>query len=101
MAELKNALRSGDVSVVGSRQFRAFEDYLMSRPEFDRGLKEKTLPAAVPTTAAGLNKGEARNALATAVFFKRLGEIRDRSFENQQYRASGLNLVVAAITLYH
>jgi hypothetical protein len=26
MAELKNALRSGDVSVVGSRQFRAFED---------------------------------------------------------------------------
>ena len=25
MAELKNALRSGDVSVVGSRQFRAFE----------------------------------------------------------------------------
>jgi TnpA family transposase len=52
MAELKNGLRSGDVSVVGSRQFRAFEDYLISRPDFDRGLKEKTLPAAVPTTAA-------------------------------------------------
>ena len=29
---------------------------------------------------AGLNKGEARNALARAVFFHRLGEIRDRSF---------------------
>jgi TnpA family transposase len=29
----------------------------------------------------GLNKGEARNALARAVFFNRLGEIRDRSFE--------------------
>jgi len=28
---------------------------------------------------AGLNKGEARNALAWAVFFNRLGEIRDRS----------------------
>ncbi|EGH26057.1 Tn3 family transposase, partial [Pseudomonas amygdali pv. mori str. 301020] len=28
---------------------------------------------------AGLNKGEARNALAKAVFFNRLGEIRDRS----------------------
>jgi len=38
----------------------------------------------------GLNKGEARNALARAVFFYRLGEIRDRSFEQQQYRASGL-----------
>lgn len=41
---------------------------------------------------AGLNKGEARNALARAVFFNRLGEIRDRSFEQQRYRASGLNL---------
>lgn len=30
---------------------------------------------------AGLNKGEARNALARAIFFYRLGEIRDRSFE--------------------
>ncbi len=39
---------------------------------------------------AGLNKGEARNALARAVFFNRLGEIRDRSFEQQRYRASGL-----------
>jgi TnpA family transposase len=29
---------------------------------------------------AGLNKGEARNALARAVFFNRLGEMRDRSF---------------------
>jgi hypothetical protein len=38
--------------VVGSRQFRAFEDYLISRLDFDRGLKEKTFPAAIPTTAA-------------------------------------------------
>jgi TnpA family transposase len=50
---------------------------------------------------AGLNKGEARNALARAVFFNRLGEIRDRSFENQRYRASGLNLVSAAIILWN
>lgn len=26
------------------------------------------------------------------VFFNRLGKIRDRSFEQQRYRASGLNL---------
>lgn len=51
---------------------------------------------------AGLNKGEARNALARAVFFnRRLGEIRDRSFEQQRYRASGLNLVTAAIVLWN
>ena len=50
---------------------------------------------------AGLNKGEAKNALARAVFFNRLGEVRDRSFEHQRYRASGLNLVVAAIVLWN
>jgi TnpA family transposase len=49
----------------------------------------------------GLNKGEAKNALARAVFFNRLGEMRDRSFENQRYRASGLTLVVAAIILWN
>ena len=49
----------------------------------------------------GLNKGEARNALARAVFFNRLGELRDRTLENQQHRASGLNLVVAAIVLWN
>jgi hypothetical protein len=49
----------------------------------------------------GLNKGEARNALARAVFFHRLGELCDRSFESQAYRASGLNLLVAAIILWN
>ena len=49
----------------------------------------------------GLNKGEARNALARAVFFYRLGEIRDRSFGQQRYRASGLNLITAAIVLWN
>jgi hypothetical protein len=39
--------------------------------------------------------------LARAVFFNRLGELRDRTFENQRYRASGLNLVVAAIVLWN
>ena len=41
------------------------------------------------------------NALARAVFFNRLGEIRDRSFEQQRYRANGLNLVTAAIVLWN
>jgi len=50
---------------------------------------------------AGLNKGEARNALARAVFFNRLGELRDRSYEDQQGRASGLALLCAAIGLWN
>lgn len=48
-----------------------------------------------------LNKGEARNALARAVFFHRLGELRDRTHGNQRHRACGLNLVVAAIVLWN
>src|SRR5882762_2255532 len=49
----------------------------------------------------GLNKGEAKNALARAVFFNRLGELRDLTHENQRHRTSGLNLVVAAIVLWN
>ena len=45
--------------------------------------------------------GEQQNALRRAVFFNRLGEIRDRSYENQRHRASGLNLLVAAIILWN
>lgn len=38
---------------------------------------------------------------ARAVFFNRLGEIRDRRVEQQRYRAIGLNLVTAAIELWN
>jgi TnpA family transposase len=58
-------------------------------------------PALRRRSHAGLNKGEAKHALTRAVFFHRLGEIRDRTFENQRYRASGLNIAVAAITLWN
>ena len=54
-------------------------------------------PALRQRSHAGLNKGEASNALRRAVFFHRLGEIRDRTFENQSFRASGLSLITAAI----
>ena len=49
----------------------------------------------------GLNKGEARNSLARAVFFYRRGAVRDRLPEDLQNKASGLNLVVAAIVLWN
>ncbi len=48
-----------------------------------------------------LNKGEARNNLARAVFIGRLGELRDRSHENHQMRAAGCNLITAAIALWN
>jgi TnpA family transposase len=52
-------------------------------------------------TGQELNKGESRNSLARAVFIHRLGEMRDRTYENQQHRASGLNLIVTAIILWN
>ncbi|HLO76486.1 MAG TPA: Tn3 family transposase [Magnetospirillum sp.] len=60
-----------------------------------------TDPALRRRSNAGLNKSEARNALARTLFFHRHGEIRDRTFENQRYRASGLNLAVAAVILWN
>jgi TnpA family transposase len=58
-------------------------------------------PALRRQATAELNKGESRNALARAVCFHRLGRIHDHGYESQQHRASGLNLVVAAIILWN
>ncbi len=66
---------------------------------FHAGLDERSRPPQA--RPGGLNKGEARNALAPEVFFNRQGHLRDRSFENQRNRASGLNLIVAAIVLWN
>ena len=57
-------------------------------------------PGIAPADEPEINKGESRNSLARAVFIHRLGEIRDRTYENQQHRASGLNLLVTAIILW-
>jgi|TARA_B100000378_G_scaffold228702_1_gene193201 TnpA family transposase len=50
---------------------------------------------------AGLNKGEARHTLAAAIYTNRQGRFTDRSIENQEYRASGLNLLIAAISYWN
>jgi TnpA family transposase len=49
----------------------------------------------------GLNKGEALHALARQLFFGRLGELRDRAFEDQMHRASCLHLLMAAIAAWN
>ncbi|GFM28735.1 Tn3 family transposase for insertion sequence element [Novosphingobium sp. PY1] len=50
---------------------------------------------------AGLNKGKARHTLAAAIYTNRQGRFTDRSIENQEYRASGLNLLIAAISYWN
>ena len=44
---------------------------------------------------AGLNKGEARHALARAVFAHSQGRVHDRFHDAQQKRVMALNLVIA------
>jgi TnpA family transposase len=58
-------------------------------------------PALRRQATAELNKGESRNSLARAVCFHRLGRFHDRTYESRQHRASGLNLVVAAIIFWN
>jgi len=47
LAELKNALRSGDIWVLGSRQFRAFDEYLLPATKFAELRQSGALPLAV------------------------------------------------------
>jgi TnpA family transposase len=50
---------------------------------------------------AGLNKSEQRHVLAQVVCTFKQGRIADRGQEAQQFRASGLNLVIATIVYWN
>ncbi len=50
---------------------------------------------------AGLNKSEQRHSLAQVICTFKQGRIADRGSEAQQFRASGLNLVIAAIVFWN
>jgi Tn3 transposase DDE domain-containing protein len=75
MSELKNALRSGDVSVIGSRQFKDFDDYLMSRATFEQHHRESRLGLAVETSA-------------TAYLEERLARLRETPDETARLAAA-------------
>lgn len=49
LSELKNSLRSGDIWVQGSRQFKDFEDYLVPPEKFASLKQSSELPLAVAT----------------------------------------------------
>ena len=49
LSELKNSLRSGDIWVQGSRQFKDFEDYLVPPERFASLKQSSALPLAVAT----------------------------------------------------
>ena len=108
---LAASIKAGTVSA--SAMLRKLSGYPRQNPVArslrEIGRVERTLfmldwlddPEQRRRTGSILNKGEARNALARAIFFNRLGELRDRTFENQRHRASGLTLVTAAVALWN
>lgn len=49
----------------------------------------------------GLNKGESMNALARAIFFGKYGEFRERALHDQLQRASALNILINAISVWN
>ncbi|MEA2962974.1 MAG: hypothetical protein QOI46_3072 [Alphaproteobacteria bacterium] len=107
LMRLKASIETGAVvpSVILRKLAAAGAGNVLARALRALGRMERTLftlqwlsdPALRQRSHAGLNKGEASNALRRAVFFHRQGEIRDRTFENQSFRASGLSLITAAI----
>jgi len=50
---------------------------------------------------AGLNKSEQRHSLVQIICTFKQGRIADRGIEAQQFRASGLNLAIAAIIFWN
>jgi TnpA family transposase len=107
LMRLKASIEAGTVvpSVILRKLAAAGAGNALARALRALGRIERTLftlqwlsdPTLRQRSHAGLNKGEASNALRRAVFFHRQGEIRDRTFENQSFRASGLSLITAAI----
>lgn len=49
----------------------------------------------------GLNKGEAMNGLARAIFFGKQGELRERTIQHQLQRASALNIIINAFSIWN
>jgi len=58
-------------------------------------------PALRRRCQAGLNKSEQRHFLTQAICTFKQGRIADRTHEAQQFRASGLNLIIAAIVYWN
>lgn len=108
---LATSIRTGTVtaSLILRRLAAYSRQNSLAKALRDLGRLERTLftldwledPALRRRAHDELNKGEARNSLARAVFFHRRGELQDRSLEAQQHRAGGLNVVLTAIALWN
>mgnify|MGYP006897030170 CR=1 FL=1 len=71
LSELKNALRSGDIWVQGSRQFKDFEDYLVPPVKFASLKLASELPLAVVVIPPFLIELMGRKSKALLLFKNR------------------------------
>lgn len=91
MAELRNHLRSGDMWVVGSRQYKDFEDYLLTPETWNELKQSNQIPLKVPTDVDHYlqeRQEVLEDELQKVIQLIRKKELPDVTIENQQIKIS-------------
>lgn len=86
LSELKNALRSGDISVSGSRQFKDFEEYLLPQERFKILRNTNDLPLSINTDGECYLRdrmGLLKNKLQEVELLAAAGELPDVEIANE------------------
>jgi hypothetical protein len=60
LSTLRDRLRAGDVWVAGSRQYRAFDEYLLPQPDWQEIREAGPVPVAIETTCTYVSRRAAR-----------------------------------------
>ena len=111
MLRLAHSIREGKVSgsLIMSKLGSYARQNALATALRERGRIEKTIfildyisnESLRRRIQRGLNKGEAVNALARAIFFGKRGELRERELQDQLQRASALNILINAISIWN
>jgi hypothetical protein len=90
MAELRNHLRSGDMWVVGSRQYKDFEDYLLTPETWNEIKQYNQIPLKIPTNVDQYlqERQEVLAELNKVTQLIRNKQLADATIENQQIKIS-------------
>ncbi len=89
ISKLASYSRQNSLAVVGKIEKTIFILDYISSEELRRKIQK------------WLNKGEAMNGLARAIFFGKQGELRERTMQSQLKKASALNLIINAINIWN
>lgn len=87
LSELKNSLRSGDIWVQGSRQFKDFESYLLPSPRFTVQREQKELGLAVEIDCEHFMEAR-RSCLKSGAAPNMTAQVSARRFRGKQSNLS-------------